>query len=335
MREEWIRGAAALAPDRAAVEHLLRRSFKNASLAGIEPTAGGLANTNLKLRFSDETGDRVASLRYWQRDRGEARKEVALLRLVRSRVPTPKVLAFGDADPIFGLPYAVLEWIEGERLDLAAARLGETALRQLGRSVGAALAGVHSFVFERQGFFGQRLRVPAGVDFGREGFLQWLHTHMLLECGGARLGAALAADLLNFVERKGYALNCAWARRECLTHADFNGSNVLVNPNGDHLSWSVDAVLDWEFAFAGGPAFDFGNLLRPPLGATPGYMEGIAAGYLAAGGALPEGWRAAALVADLMSWAESINRENATAGLIHDARKMIREIVDANLKGDG
>lgn len=332
MREDWIRGDAALAPDRASVEHLFRQSFQNASITGMDAASGGIVNTNLKVRFLDESGDRIVTLRYWQRDSAQARKEIALLRLVRSRVPTPKVLAFGDADPSFGLPYAILEWIEGERFDLVAPRLGEEALRTLGRSVGAVLAGIHSFAFDRQGFFGESLRVAAAIDFGRDGVLQWLRMRMLRERGGERLGPELAADLLGFIERKGDLLNSEWARRAHLTHADLNGSNILVSRAEDGASWTVAAILDWEFAFAGGPAFDFGNLLRPPLGLMPGYVDGVAAGYRAAGGDLVDGWQAAALVADLVAWADAVNRENATASVIEEARKMIRGIIDGDAR---
>jgi len=327
MREDWIRGDAALAPDPGRVEHLLRRTFKNASMIGMEATSGGLANTNLKVNLSDDSGVRIVTLRYWQRDSHQARKEIALLKRVGSKVPTPKVLAFGDADPSFGLPYAILEWIEGERLDLAAARLEEEALHSLGRSVGATLAAIHSFSFNSRGFFGESLRVAAAIDLGRDGVLHWLRAHMFQERGGERLGAALSADLLAFIERKGDALDSAWASRACLTHADLNGSNILVNPDGTGASWAVAAILDWEFAFAGGPAFDFGNLLRAPLGLMPAYVDGVAAGYRAAGGDLPEEWRAAALIADVLAWADSINGENATASLIEEARNMIRGII--------
>jgi aminoglycoside phosphotransferase (APT) family kinase protein len=46
--------------------------------------------------------------------------------------------------------------------------------------------------------------------------------------------------------------------RSCLVHSDFNGKNLLVDP----VSGAMTAVLDWEYAYAGSPYADLGNLLR-------------------------------------------------------------------------
>ena len=64
-------------------------------------------------------------------------------------------------------------------------------------------------------------------------------------------------------------------------------------------AWVVAAVLDWEFAFSGSPAIDFGNLLRPPLGERRSFVAALAAAYEAAGGRLPPDWQAIARIADL------------------------------------
>ena len=41
-------------------------------------------------------------------------------------------------------------------------------------------------------------------------------------------------------------------------HSDFNAKNVLVDP----ATLDVTGLLDWEFAHAGSPYSDLGNLLR-------------------------------------------------------------------------
>ena len=112
-----------------------------------------------------------------------------------------------------------------------------------------------------------------------------------------------------------------------LTHADFNGSNVLVHQTPE--GWRVAAVLDWEFAFAGAPFFDFGNLLRAPLGDLDGFAEAVAMGYREAGAAMPADWRELARIADLTAWADFLNRADATQQVIADARRMIERTVTA------
>ena len=48
------------------------------------------------------------------------------------------------------------------------------------------------------------------------------------------------------------------ATRVALVHADVNPKNLLVDP----ATGGVTGVLDWEFAYAGSPLGDVGNLLR-------------------------------------------------------------------------
>jgi len=89
------------------------------------------------------------------------------------------------------------------------------------------------------------------------------------------------------------------------------------------------AVLDWEFAFSGSPAVDFGNLLRPPLGQGREFTAALAAAYLEAGGWLPPDWQAIARLADLYAWVDFLSRPAASPALVEDARRMIRETIDA------
>lgn len=86
-------------------------------------------------------------------------------------------------------------------------------------------------------------------------------------------------------------------------------------------------MLDWEFAFAGSPAFDLGNLLRPPLGALPGFAEAVAEGYAGAGGRLPEDRRRVSRIADLRAWADLLSRPEASPAPIEDARRVVAETV--------
>ena len=149
----------------------------------------------------------------------------------------------------------------GVTLETVAPGLADEDLVSLGRSLGRLLASIHGIAFERAGFLDARLAVAEPIDLGLEGLRGFLHRCLVEGVGGERLGSQLTAALLTYVERQGSRLE-AWLGRPCLTHADFNGSNILVRRVG--AAWEVAAVLDWEFAFSGTPAVDFGNLLRPP-----------------------------------------------------------------------
>ena len=318
MRDGWGRGRAGLELDRHAVARLVRAAMPGAAVTAAAPLSGGLANTNLRLVLDGDPGQ--ALLRIYQRDPAQAEKEATLHRLVAGRVPAPRFLAPPATDAESGLRFAILEWMPGEPLERVLPGLHPAGLRVLGRSVGRTLAAVHAFAFPAAGFLDGQLRVVHPVAGGRDGLLGFLRRCLVDGIGGDRLGPADTAAVLAFAGPAGDRL-AAWEARPCLVHADFNGSNLLAA--GD----TVTAVLDWEFAFAGWPAFDFGNLLRPPAGRLEGFADAAADGYRAAGGALPDDWRRLAMIADLYAWADFLARPDATDGLVRDAVAMVRSIV--------
>ena len=71
--------------------------------------------------------------------------------------------------------------------------------------------------------------------------------------------------------------------RVCLVHSDLNPKNLLFDPE----TLALTGVLDWEFAHAGHPFSDLGNLLR--FDRAPAFAEAVLAAYesrrgVAAGG---------------------------------------------------
>ena len=321
MREGWQRGEGELTLDAAEVGRLVSEAIPAASVTAFRPARGGLSNTNIEVDLAGAPFKVL--LRLYQRDRAAAPREAALSALVlRRAVPAPRFLHIGDRN---GWPYAVLGWIEGSRLETVAPGLADEDLAALGHSLGRLLASIHGVAFERAGFFDARLAVAEPIDLGREGLRGFLHRYLVEGVGGERLGSQLTAALLAYVESQGHRLE-AWLGRPCLTHADFNGSNILVRRVG--AAWEVAAVLDWEFAFSASPAFDFGNLLRPPLGQRPGFTAALTAAYLEAGGWLPPDWQAIARLADLYAWVDFLSRPAASPALIEDARRMIGETID-------
>jgi aminoglycoside phosphotransferase (APT) family kinase protein len=299
MRQRWTRPVPALTPLPDAVAQMVRAGLPDARVTGFAALDGGLANTNLRVEL--ESG-RVL-LRLYQRDPSQARKEAALARRLDGIVPVPRVLHLGAHD---GQTFALLYWMEGERLELA---LDDAAAHEtLGRTAGQALARIHSVIFENAGLLDGDLHVatPVLVD---KAWLQHFLRATLIDGGGARfVPRDLAEAVIAFAERHGDA---RWPGPYCLAHCDYNGSNILVRDG------RVSAVLDWEFAFAGTPAQDFGNLLRNHPQAA--FIEAVLGGYRDAGGCVPDDWRRLAMTADLASWADFLTRPVVDPTLAEDA----------------
>jgi aminoglycoside phosphotransferase (APT) family kinase protein len=146
--------------------------------------------------------------------------------------------------------------------------------------------------------------------------------HCVIEGPGAeRLGPDLTGRLMQFLDREA-GRAAEWVSPPVLVHGDCNPSNFIV------CDGRVAALLDWEFAFSGTPVFDFGNLLRPPVGRSASFSKGLAQGYEDAGGRLPDQWRALAWLADLYAWADFLGRQIVAREVVADARAMVAMTLD-------
>ena len=109
-------------------------------------------------------------------------------------------------------------------------------------------------------------------DEGRpvDGLPGWVAEHEPLlgwwtadELAGLREVAVEAQALLDTVTR------------HCLVHSDLNLKNLLLDP----ASLAVTGLVDWEFAHAGHPYTDLGNLLR--FERDPAFTDAVLAAYTA------------------------------------------------------
>ncbi len=244
--------------------------------ASLQPLEGGWSGeTFLAEAGGDRTVVRVfAGLRHAPE---AAEIQAALLRLVRGLLPVPRVLEVRRADPASGLPaLLVTEFLPGVRGDLLLPTLDDDGLRRLGAAVGRLVATLGGMpVLERGVFVDGDLRVRA-------------YDPDLPDSLGA-IGVA-AQDLLD------------QETRTCLVHSDLNPKNLLVDPD----TLEITGLVDWEFAHAGHPFTDLGNVLR--FDREPAYVEAVLTTYAGLRGTSPEQALHLARCADLYALAELASR---------------------------
>lgn len=256
-------------------------------LAGylLEPLAGGWSGETFLATPDGAAGTGGANqvvVRYFAGARHAehaARIQAALLTRVRDVLPIPAVLQAHDGDATLpGL--LITELVPGERGDLVLARLTAGgaepgspagALGTIGCALGRIAGALATVPMPRTGMFAD---VTLRIEPFDLSLPDWVDTHAprLVETGWSdgEIGA-----LRTVAERAARELDGAPA---CLVHSDLNPKNVLVDP----ATFEVTGVLDWEFAHAGHPATDLGNLLR--FDREPAYVEGVLDGYVTAAG---------------------------------------------------
>jgi aminoglycoside phosphotransferase (APT) family kinase protein len=312
MRLGWKRTLPELAPTPDEVRAMVRAGMPDAHVTGFSNLDGGFANTNIRV---DLEGGNVL-LRLYQRDASQAAKEAAIANLLSATVPVAHSLHIGRHE---AYRFALVEWIEGPRLEIVLPQMTVDARRAAGRSVGSALGAVHRFEYDQVGFLDAKLKVsfafPAEPDF----LLTFLRGSFIDGQARALLGDALAHAAMDYATAH---KDVRWGGTPRLIHSDFNGSNILMRGS------DVAAVIDWEFGMSGRPDIDFGNLLRNHP--DEDFLDGVVAGYRAQGHTLPENWRRLARLSDLVAWADLLSRPGVHQSMVDSARIAIRETVASN-----
>jgi hypothetical protein len=282
---QWERSAELQAFSREEVERCLGRCDEPVQLL-----SGGLANINL--RVGD---DRV--LRIYRRDASTLPKEAMLLGQDWQNFRSPDLLGSGE-------DFLVLEHVEHSPLP---------DTEESGVLVGRALAEIHTEEFDLHGDFDEHGAIPVPMP----DFAAALRDHAKSEIakGPAEFHdlAQIAYDRLNAQYDRLAAL-CTQPKR---LHGDFKASNLHLTLDGELL------VLDWEFAYAGPPLMDVGQLMR--WSPSPAFSRGFANAYQAAGGGLPEGWGETCALFDLANLAGLLGGAPAGSRRASDVSLSIRE----------
>jgi aminoglycoside phosphotransferase (APT) family kinase protein len=282
----------------AEVEALVALAIPDARVVEMNLVATGKCNTNYRIKVHGHA-DPVL-LRVVARSADVAATEVALLQAVGPVLEVPEVL-YADVDAEGAShPFYMTRWIEAE---LLASRSKWSP--ELGAQLGRSLARIHGFGFPEAGQLTPELKVVPwdfGGEPGTEG--DFVASCMDNPHVRRRLGDELWEELGSLLSKQDDLHSEAWFP-PCLVHGDFNPTNLLVR--GD----DVAGVLDWEWAHAGDPLSDFGNLLRDRGGpVSPEFESAVAMGWQEETGVmLPDDWRARVRLRDLSSGLEFLTSE--------------------------
>lgn len=317
-RESW-QASKRIALNLEELTKLVQPLFPQQKVISSQPTEGGLSNTNIKVQLDGTTTPYL--VRLYTRDATALGKEIAINKLVSDTVPSAKFLWHDKSNPVTDNPYVIMEWVEGDRLELLVKTMSAEDLTAAALSLGKTLSKIHSYTFAHSGFLLDDLIPSDPLDLGAKGLRLYISDSLEKALKKGRIDQELPEKLLQFFDNESNVFT-EWAVSACLTHCDFGGSNILMHRAGDGTP-EVAAVLDWEFAFSGAPYFDFGNLLRNPIGSIPGFAESVATGYTSAGGILPKQWRKISALADLSAWVEFLTREDPGEAVITDSKKVI------------
>ena len=213
--------------------------------ASAVPLTGGYGGQT----YAVSAGGEDAVLKLYVKDPGRAAIDAALLQLVRGLLPVPRVLEAKREGSVEDPPYLLTERLPGVNLQVYLETSGEDERRTVGEQLGELLVRLSGMPFLTFGLFrdGELAIEPFGSgDLERyvEGLDLGFSPEQAVNFAGV---IAAAEDVL-----------AEGVDRVCLVHSDFNPKNLLVDP----ATARITGLIDWEFAHAGSPYTDLGNLFR-------------------------------------------------------------------------
>lgn len=281
----------------------------------------GLSSTNYRIEC--ERGPDL-QLRLCAGGAEVCEKEAAVLTHCAGEFPLPRFLGAGPgAEP----PFLLAEWVQGNPLDEVLASPQLVDADGLGAAVGEVLHRIHGRGFQSEGDLGRDLRViPWGelfpwFDSAKPAHPQFMRHFLYQDACVERLGSALVEQLWARLQQGSESMR-GDPLPTVLVHSDFNPKNLLVERQ--HENWRVSAVLDWEFALAGDPLMDVGNMLRHRDEMPKAFVHGFIEAYEARGYWLPADWLALSQFVDLCSSIECLGSKHDRPGVHEMAKRRLK-----------
>lgn len=280
--------------------------------AEVVPLSGGYSGETFLVTGAGEQ----AVLRLYARDPGRAAVDQALLERLRGVLPVPRVLEAvtlpgGPEQP----PFLLLEALPGDRLDVVLPAADEPLRRRLGEAVAGVLVLLATERMPRAGRFVDATLEPEPFPAGAGDQAAFLEAHLAAPFFDALTAAE--RDSLRAVARHARDV-AAGTGRVALVHADLNPKNLLVDP----ATGGVTGVLDWEYAYAGAPLADIGNLLRFETDAVFGRT--VAETYADRAPDVPPDWPEIARALDLYALIDLAARDVPANPVTSAARDLLR-----------
>jgi aminoglycoside phosphotransferase (APT) family kinase protein len=316
MEQDWGRRFEYVLLDESTITSLLQPVFPGRTLASARLLTAGKCNTNYKVNVSGLNETYV--LRVHVRDPRGGEKDLNLFQLIQGRVPVPHILFTTTGSDPGAFSYTIMSWVEGILFSDVLASKNEAAIADCAYAIGLVLANIGTYTFPRAGFFGPDLTIVEVIEEG--GMLSYFEQFLFYGNTGQNLGATLTQRLWSFLKNNAHYFDVLDGARS-LVHSDFKGFNILVRQNKER--WNVTAVLDWEFAFAGSPLVDIGNMLRYSHLHPPIFESEFIRGYRERWGILTPEWKKVAKLLDLLSLCEFLNAPTPRDALLQEVVGLI------------
>ncbi len=283
-------------PIRSLSTNVIAEYLAGKSILSAELFSSGKCNSNYKLTLDDGI---VCVARFYNSENPD--RECFVMDLARKIVPVPREFYRGN-------DWVILEFLNGKLLEL---------VPEYSKAAGIAIAQFSSHIFDCPGRIEADGSISSFEFGGLQGFVELSMENPIVQ---EWLGSERRERLIAILNERRWMFEELDSQTH-LVHGDFNPTNILVE------SGQICGILDWEYALAGTPFMDIGNLLR---NTDENFHKDIHEGLLEGGMDLPEDWKERAELVDISSQLEFL-----TSTLSNEFKKQCLKRIDWHIKKCG
>ncbi|HUT82919.1 MAG TPA: aminoglycoside phosphotransferase family protein [Candidatus Bathyarchaeia archaeon] len=181
-------------------------------------------------------------------------KNVSVTKENQVFIPVPKLIHMESNDDLIGYKYLIMEKIDGISLEGVWNDLSFENKKKIVSELAQIIKGIHSIDYE---MFGEIEEYDCPRRFySMKSMLKSNVRKSVLKLGKKELlPIKLLIEIQKFVEKNLEKAN--FSNEPKLVHNDLNPSNILIS---NDANFSLKAILDFEWSYAGDPIVDFWEL---------------------------------------------------------------------------
>ncbi|NDI34486.1 phosphotransferase family protein [Chengkuizengella sediminis] len=322
MKENWERSNELILLSENEVTEMIKPFLNGRVIKEVKTLSGGLNNSNLKIITNlNET----YVLRLYARDDIKGKVEKRIYERLADQLPVPKVLYADFSCEKCKTPFMIINWIQGIQLkEFMTNYESASSIEKIARQIGKYLAKLHTYQFEKGGFFDENLIISEMFEINSESFLKFIKESTIEGNAKKWLGDKFTNDIWNFVNEFSYLMDDI-GHQTSLIHSDFNPLNILVDMNQQEAN--ISAILDWEYSFSGTPLADVGNMLRYENTSSL-FSKSFISAYKENGGVLPDDWLKKAKLLEIIGLSDLLNKKECNPNRIKDIKRLIQSTMN-------
>lgn len=246
MEKDWERTLPFFYVDRETISNLFKGIIEKDDIISIKPVDEGCRTSNYIISSSDNN---KYILKIFFSGNQYCKKECEILNILKDEISVQEIYRLDKSYLVNNKYYAIYKYIEGITLSKSLSDI-EIINEDIIRDAANILSRIHRKRFTSIGFLDNKLDV-----YNKLPPLNKWYDILITARVQKRLGKQIIKNIRKLISKHMDDL-IKLDNDSRLVHGDFQGTNILVNNN------RITGIIDWEFAMAGHPLGDIGQLFR-------------------------------------------------------------------------